>query len=103
MSSRFVRIAAIIATMDAPVFVIGDGPDAPALREAFPGEPSAPRTVVETAGSPASIALALAVAADHGTIVLVGPAASEPPTLDLYNDLHVRGLTIVGVAPEANS
>ena len=102
MSSRFTRLTEILATLDAPVLVSGDGPDAPELRKAFPGRPTSPATVVETTGSAAGLAAALALAADHGTVVLAGPAPSAAPTLDLYHDLHVRGLTVVGIAPETN-
>ena len=37
--------------------------------------------------------------ADLGTIVLVGEALGRTADMNLYADVHVRGLTLVGVSP----
>jgi hypothetical protein len=61
-------------------------------------EDAAPDAIVETTGDPTSIAEALRHAASLGTIVLVGEPLGRDASFDLYSDLHVRGLTLVGVA-----
>jgi threonine dehydrogenase-like Zn-dependent dehydrogenase len=61
---------------------------------------AAPATVVETTGTVAGLEEALAVIGDLGTIVLAGPAPTEPATIDCYPDLHLRGITVIGVADD---
>jgi hypothetical protein len=96
-------IADVLAALPAGVTdveILGDGPLASALRLRMgaPGRPAqVPAAIVETTGHPASIALALSRVADLGTVVLAGAVSREPAALDLYADLHVRGLTLVGV------
>ncbi|MEZ5099315.1 MAG: hypothetical protein R3C15_05830 [Thermoleophilia bacterium] len=57
-----------------------------------------PRTIVETSGSPAAIAAALARADDRAVVVLAGEDGGRAPEVDLYADVHLRGLELVGVA-----
>jgi threonine dehydrogenase-like Zn-dependent dehydrogenase len=84
------------------VDVLGGGELAEALRSRLgaraAGE-SQPGAVIETTGDPESIAAALRTVADLGTVVLAGPPPAGDAPLDLYADLHVRGLTLVGLAP----
>lgn len=83
----------------APVEVCGDGPLAEALRARLPsaGDPGArPAAIIETSGDPDAIRRALARVDDLGTVVLAGPAPTDAVALDLYADLHVRGLTLAG-------
>ena len=100
--------AAAIPPGRQSIEVTGDGPLAHALREmlgsaADPGTGDArPAVVVETTGSPEAIRAALERVADLGTIVLAGPVAAAPVALDAYPDLHVRGLTVVGVPAPAH-
>jgi hypothetical protein len=55
-----------------------------------------PAVVVDTIGSAEAIAEATRSVADLGAVVLAGP--TEPfISLDLYPDVHLRGLTLVGV------
>lgn len=88
---------------DGPVEVLGDGALAAALRERLAARIShgsdAAGAAIDTTGDAAVIAAALARLADLGTLVLA--AACEPAPLDLYTDVHVRGLTIVGVPATA--
>jgi len=37
---------------------------------------------------------------DLGTVVLAGPPVDADGTVDLYADVHVRGLTVIGVVPD---
>ena len=102
MSDDHARSAAAAVPAGARrVDVVGDGALAARLRESLPAPSStgAPDAIVETTGDPAAIADALRRLDDLGTLVLAGPAPRGPVALDLYADLHVRGLTVVGVAP----
>ena len=96
---------AVIAVLppDGPVEVTGEGDLAATLRARLgPRNAAAPErvpAVIDTTGEPAAVATALARLADLGTLVLAGPPPAAPVALDLYADVHVRGLTIVGVAP----
>jgi hypothetical protein len=58
-----------------------------------------PKAIVDTTGGPAVIADATRRLADLGTLVLVGESVGRNVALNLYQDVHVRGLTLVGVAP----
>ena len=87
----------VIGADPGAVLVSGDGPSAATLRQRFPGTPAEPNVVIETAGTTEGIQAAFEDVASLGTVVLVGPPPAGPPTLDLYGDVHVRGLTVVGV------
>ena len=59
-----------------------------------------PAVVVEETGDPAEIERALAQAEDLGTVVLAAPVSEQEAAIDLYADLHVRGLTLVTAPPD---
>jgi threonine dehydrogenase-like Zn-dependent dehydrogenase len=103
MSEELARRAADAVPAGAgPVEVLGDGPLA-ALVRGLVGDDRAgrrPAAIVDTTGDPAELEGALRRLDDLGTLVLAGPPPPEPLALDLYGDLHVRGLTIVGVPAE---
>jgi threonine dehydrogenase-like Zn-dependent dehydrogenase len=86
------------------VEVIGDNPLARAVRaglgERGGGGEEAPPAIVETSGDAQELVAALRRVADLGTVVLAGPVLDDPLPLDLYADVHVRGLTVVGVATQ---
>jgi hypothetical protein len=63
----------------------------------------APRAIVDTTGNPSTIINALRRLDDLGTLVVVGESLDSGIALDLYPDLHVRGLTLAGVAPPLSS
>lgn len=65
-----------------------------------PDQRRPPELVVERTGTADGVRAALAQVADLGTVVLAAPL-SAPVELDLYADLHVRGLTLLGAAPDA--
>lgn len=92
------RVVAAIGDEPGAVLVAGDGPDATSLRARFPGTPAEPNVVIETTGRAAGVQAALETVASLGIVVLAGPVPDDPPMLDLYRDLHVRGLTIIGVS-----
>jgi threonine dehydrogenase-like Zn-dependent dehydrogenase len=56
-----------------------------------------PGAVIETTGERQALEAALARVDHLGTVVLAGPEPTEPWPLDLYAELHVRGLVVVGV------
>ena len=58
-----------------------------------------PRAVVDATGDPMVIIDATRRVADLGTVVLVGEALGRRAELNSYADVHMRGLTLVGVAP----
>ena len=64
-----------------------------------PAPDARPRAIVETTGNPAAIAEATQRLADLGTLVLVGEPLGRPLPLNLYPDVHSRGLVLVGVRP----
>lgn len=98
-------VAAAVPAGEGPLEVVGDTAFARDLRARLGAGPIAagarPAVIVEASGEASALAAALGRVADLGTVVLAGPRASTPVDLDLYADLHVRGLTVVGVAPAA--
>lgn len=84
------------------VEVTGSGTLADALRSRLGSRccagDAAPDAAIDTTGEPAVIRDLLARVADLGVVVLAGPPATEDVELDLYADLHVRGLTLTAVA-----
>jgi hypothetical protein len=89
--------------IDGPVEVTGTGAVARLVRQRL-GERSSsgdsrPAAVVDCTGDRESILSAIERLDDLGTLVLVGPPLGDPVAIDLYPDVHVRGLRLVGVAP----
>jgi hypothetical protein len=58
----------------------------------------APRAIVEATGGTAAILDATRRVADSGLVVLAGETFDRVP-MNLYPDVHVRGLTLLGVSP----
>ena len=56
-----------------------------------------PLAVVETTGCGPELTEACGAVADGGLVVLAG-AASDPIDIDLYRNVHRRGLVLVGVS-----
>jgi threonine dehydrogenase-like Zn-dependent dehydrogenase len=83
------------------VEVLGEGELAESLRARLGARAagrSQPGAVIETTGDTDAIAHALERVADLGTVILAGPPPVDAGALDLYANLHVRGLTLVGLA-----
>ncbi len=96
--------AAARQAVDGAILVMGDGPLAREIAAAL-GHPQIagddhPEAIVETTGDPQAIQAALERVADLGVVVLAGPAPAHGAALDLYRDLHVRGLTLLGIPPQ---
>jgi hypothetical protein len=89
--------------LSGPVQVVGAGSLARLVRKRL-GERAwtdgaRPAVVVDTTGSPENIVDALRRLDDGGTLVLTHGLGARPVPLDLYSDVHLRCLTIVGVGP----
>jgi hypothetical protein len=97
------REAAAVVGDARPVEVSGAGAVARLAAEILGVEPARaderPAAVVETTGDPEAIAAAAARLADLGTLVLAGEARGRRVRLNLYPDVHSRGLRVVGVRP----
>jgi len=100
--------AAAVAGGDVPVEVTGDGIFARRVRSIVGSAPAGaggattserPAAVVDTTGDPEVILAATQRLADFGVLALVGEPLDRPLDLDLYADVHRRGLRVVGVAP----
>jgi threonine dehydrogenase-like Zn-dependent dehydrogenase len=106
MSDGVVELAVAAVGGAASVEVEGVGPLAAAVRarlaDVGPATAGPPAAIIEASGDPAAIRAALAQVADLGTVVLAGPVPASGIDLDLYADVHVRGLTVVGVPPTAH-
>jgi hypothetical protein len=88
----------------APVEVDGSGSLATHLRErlGLADRPAGerPATVVETTGELARVESLMHRVDDLGTVILAGPPVEGDATVDFYVDVHVRGLTVITVAPD---
>lgn len=96
--------AAALPAGGGSVEVTGNGALAVTLRARLGARACAgsrpPQAAIDTTGDPAVIGDLLARVADLGTVVLAGPPPAGGAELDLYRDVHVRGLTVTGVADE---
>jgi hypothetical protein len=95
-------ILAALPSASGRIEIVGEGPLVDELRtrlgdraQSHPNEP--PSAIIDTTGDAAEVVSALRRVEDLGTVVLAGPHASKVVALDLYADVHVRGLTIIGV------
>lgn len=92
---------AIVCEERGAVAVAGEGTLARDLKERLRSRLADPGAgasmVIETTGEPEQIARALKSVENLGVIVLAGPPPAEPVALDLYGDLHVRGLRMIGL------
>jgi hypothetical protein len=87
-----------------PVEVIGGGLIAQHVRSSIPdsllaGEIGRPKVIVDVTGDPRVIVDATRRLADLGILVLVGERPGQKVELNLYPDVHRRGLTVVGIPP----
>jgi hypothetical protein len=90
----------------SPVHVTGTGVVATITRTLLggrlaptPTEAERPRAVIETTGDPEVILEATQTVSDLGVVVLAGESGGRHLDIDLYHDVHVRGLELAGVTP----
>jgi threonine dehydrogenase-like Zn-dependent dehydrogenase len=87
--------------------VIGDGLTAISIRSALAGRGAAsapPAALVDCTGDPVRLLELIPGLRDQGVIVLAGEPQGRELALDLYIDVHRRGLRIVGAPrPEAHA
>jgi hypothetical protein len=105
--ARIVRLYCLISRLpewpSGPVEVVGDGQLADTLRARLGlgsatdrGPAPRPAVIIDTSGSPEWIKQALRRLDDLGTLVLTRAVGGDV-SLNLYDDLHFRSLTIMGV------
>jgi hypothetical protein len=102
-----VALRAVDAVADVPgelVEVTGAGFVAGAVRRLLGSTSTAmsghrPLAVVDTTGDPEQLVAATRRLDDLGVLALAGESAGRSVDLDLYPDVHLRGLCIVGVSP----
>ena len=85
-----------------PVEVVGTGSLADELREQLRSSGSDgvhPGTVVYRTGNLEQLERAMQRVDDLGMVILSGPPLPEQATIELYADVHVRGLTLICVPP----
>jgi hypothetical protein len=58
-----------------------------------------PMAIVDTTGDPELIEDATRRLADLGSLVLAGESLGRPFPLNLYSDVHARGLELIGIGP----
>lgn len=98
-------LAALAGVPDATVAIVGDGAVAQIVRarlgdrasEVVEGARTA--AVADMTGAPGALARAARAAADEGLVVLAGGAPVHDAALDVYPDLHRRGLRVVAIPP----
>ena len=54
-----------------------------------------PERLTDATGDPAEVERLLGEVRDLGVVVLAGPPLPQDASIDLYTDLHVRGLTLI--------
>jgi threonine dehydrogenase-like Zn-dependent dehydrogenase len=101
-------VAAVERVLPNAIEIAGHGLIARQLRELLEA-PSAkggrstrleqPDAIVDTTGDPRIVVDATRRVAELGTVVLVGESLGRRAEMNLYPDVHVRGLTLVGIAP----
>jgi threonine dehydrogenase-like Zn-dependent dehydrogenase len=95
-------VAAVDGIAPDSVEVTGNGLIALQVRELLGRRGAAapfdrPTAVVDTTGDPRVIIEATRRIADLGTVALVGESLGRTAEMNLYPDVHVRGLTLMGV------
>jgi hypothetical protein len=93
--------AAAVPTSAAPIEVLGNGIVAEQIRRSLAladgSGDERPAVIVDATGAPDALRDATRRLDDLGTLVLVGEPAGRAMSLNLYPDVHVRGLRLVGV------
>lgn len=93
-------VAAVRSAPDGGVQVLGEGPLAEHVGRLLPTRfgSGRPHAMIETTGSEANVQRAISDVETLGTVVLAAPVDAEVVNVSGYTDIHVRGLTVVGLA-----
>lgn len=93
------RALSAVSTVTGSVEVIGDGAVAALVRGGVRAREDSgpPAAVIDCVGDVGAIEDALRRLDDLGTLVVAGVSTPDSLTIDLYPDLHVRSLRLVGV------
>jgi hypothetical protein len=94
------RAVSVVSQVTGPVEVVGHGAVALLAREGLrqPGRgPGAPAAIIDCSGDPDAIREGVRRLDDLGTLVLAGAGTPNLLEIDLYPDVHVRGLRLVGL------
>ena len=93
-------VAAVRGAPDGSVQVLGEGPLAEHVGRLLPTRfgSGRPQAVIETTGSEANVERAISDVETLGTVVLAAPVDAGVVNVSGYTDIHVRGLTVVGLA-----
>jgi hypothetical protein len=84
--------AAVLALLAVAQAAVAGAEDAPA-------DSIEPRAIIDITGDPSAIVDATRRVAALGTVALVGEPLERRAEMNLYPDVHMRGLTLVGVSP----
>jgi hypothetical protein len=102
VATAHAAVAAALATKSNAVAVLGDGMLAQVVRDLLPdylrGQTAAPDLVVDTTGAVDSIRMAVAGLPRLGYLILAAPPQVADIELATYQHIHVRALTVAGVA-----
>ncbi len=99
IATAYVSIAAADPAGDRTIAVIGEGLLAHLVKGLLPNRTiTEPDIMIDTTGSPNRIRQAIATLPRLGHLVLAAPPRTADIDLATYRDLHVRALTVTGVA-----
>ena len=94
---------AVAAAGDGPVAVTGSGFIADEARRRLAAESrlaaaglGSPAAIIETTGDPEAVVGATRRVRDLGRVVIAGEPLGRAYALDIYADLHLRGLRLIG-------
>lgn len=100
MSDHDDDVVAAATGAGSAIAVVGEGAPADRLRArlgaAAPSPGVEPDVIVVVSGRPDDLVDALGRVADLGTVILAGAAVQPTVAVDLYVDLHSRGITLIG-------
>jgi predicted dehydrogenase len=92
-------VAIVEGVSDGQVEVIGEGLLARLVERLLPAAPGpgSPLAVIEATGSPANVRRAISSVQPLGTVVLAAPLDARVVQIAGYAEVHLRGLTVVGL------
>ena len=73
------------------------------MRSEIDSREQRPDRLTDTTGDATEVERLLGEVRDLGVVVLAGARVSKDTSIDLYTDLHVRGLTLIAGDPEGDA